>query len=137
MHTWTIFFWKTSTISDWWSKITNSRSLFAEFFYQSVGKKNSKIFFCLKRPETQNETKKLKKFNIFFQNLSSNINVVVINDVVCVPVFKTSLDVQIVVRKLLNFITGIQVTQQTKYCQPSHSHWHNCDNLLVCWIVTT
>ena len=36
MHPWTNFFWKTSTISDWWSKITNSRSLFAEFFYQSV-----------------------------------------------------------------------------------------------------
>ena len=30
-------------------------------------KKKFKFFFCLKRPETQSKTKKLKKLNIFFK----------------------------------------------------------------------
>ena len=37
-----------------------------KFFYQSK-KKFEKIFFCLKSPETQSKSKKLKEFNIFFE----------------------------------------------------------------------
>ena len=37
-----------------------------KFFYQS--EKFWKKIFCLKFPETQSKTKKLKEFNIFFKN---------------------------------------------------------------------
>ena len=37
-----------------------------KFFYQSE-KKIEKKFFCLKSPETQSKSKKLKEFNIFLK----------------------------------------------------------------------
>ena len=37
-----------------------------KFFYQSEKKLKKKIF-CLKSPETQSKSKKLKEFNIFFE----------------------------------------------------------------------
>ena len=36
-------------------------------FSISQKKKFEKIFFCLKSPETQSKSKKLKEFNIFFE----------------------------------------------------------------------
>ena len=60
-----IFFFKIF-LTDW--KILKKKlgELVRKFFYQSekILKKN----FCLKFPETQSKTKKLKEFNIFFKN---------------------------------------------------------------------
>ena len=49
------------------SQKSRIRVVYLQNFSISRLKKNLKKFFCLKRPETQSKTKKLKKFNIFFK----------------------------------------------------------------------